>query len=269
MENLKDLFQPTATRVGVLRKSTAVCPEHGEYLSYTVGYRFENGDEKVTEPTSECPQCRAERNLREALRQDEQTRQEFEISSRLAKAKVPPLLEHASFEKFRIYHEDQSFAIEQLKLWVEGTHKNIHLLGPNGTGKTFLMISALREAILHRQGTALYITENHIIRRIRETYSGKKSGWTESQAVEFFGSVDLLAVDEIGRSNMSEDAQRIVMDIYDSRYLNKCRTILAGNINRDKMTDYYGEALMRRLSFSSALVYCDWPSWESWNEKNV
>jgi DNA replication protein DnaC len=139
---------------------------------------------------------------------------------------------------------------------VSGAVTNLFLYGRPGTGKTHLLCASLREAVFAGH-TARFVIEDDLFRMVKETYGGKSS-MSESQVLAYFGDVDYLAIDDMGRSRWTPEESAILMRIINRRYNDRKYTAISTNLTPTAiqttqgttvvgLDGYLGEGVMRRL----------------------
>lgn len=131
-----------------------------------------------------------------------------------------------------------------------------YLHGPNGIGKSYIMIAAINEMIT-QQRSAVYLTTIRLLNKLRESFSDDKI--TNSDYIEYFKNVTLLCLDEFGREKATEYTEQALFDILDHRYQASYNydeiipaklTIMASNIPFDDIHPY----LKSRLSDHTSTV---------------
>lgn len=257
-------FPPaTETTLGFLGWHEFDCPKHGHYRKAEVGYLGSVGNDI----DAECPECRNERLHREMI----DRYNESEWLKRCDAIGIPRRFQDYSLDSFQCGNEEQSSAVKLCKEWVSGAVTNLLVFGPPGTGKTHLLCAALREAVLAKH-TARFVLEDDMFRMVKETYDGKRAAMTESQILAYFGDVDFLAIDDMGRSRWSADESAILMKIVNRRYNNRKSTAISTNLTpRQIMVDgqpvwglaeYLGEAITRRLEPGQRRIMATWSAYD-------
>lgn len=187
----------TETQTGTHR-----CRTHG--IEYPADTRVVAG---IEIQVGGCPECLAEKRRRlSAVRDDEEER------ARLNRAcRIEPGFEAATLESYRAVTPAQKRALRAARRLIQGKIKALLLLGPNGTGKTHLAVSAVRE--MRGQVWSMY----EITTRIRATYTPRATE-TELDVVDRLTRVPLLGIDEIGRTRGSEAEANWLSYVIDKRY---------------------------------------------------
>jgi DNA replication protein DnaC len=160
---------------------------------------------------------------------------------------VAPRFAECSFDSFISDGDAMARTVERCKALASGTVSAVALCGPTERGKTHLMVATLKEAV-RLSHSALYVSEPVIYRQIRETYLGRKDCMTESQVIARYSDVDVLGIDEIGRSAWTEHETRILGEIITNRHNGMSRTIVATNLNPADFTNYFDDAILRKLT---------------------
>lgn len=142
------------------------------------------------------------------------------------------------------------------------TGRSIVLSGGVGTGKTHLLAGIVRH-VCEKGGTALYTTAADLVGRIRATYH-RDASETEQSVLDEFYTVDLLAIDEVGRQLDTTHETVQLFRVLDRRYAERKPVVLASNMDRDALTTHLGAALTDRLREAGGqLLALDWGSQRS------
>jgi DNA replication protein DnaC len=142
---------------------------------------------------------------------------------------------------------------------VVATGQCMVLLGAAGTGKTHLACGIVRH-VIEKGGTARYATVLDAIGTIRATYS-RGAEQSEQEAMEALCSVDVLALDEVGRQTDTGHEREMLFRILDGRYRNLRPTVLVSNLNRDKLSEFLGPAIVDRTREAGGRwLVLDWAS---------
>lgn len=206
------------------------CPEHGFYPTY-YGVNLSESINR-NEIRCKCPRCLADELMNE----------------RLKAAAIPKRFVNRRLENFTVTELWQKGVFEKVQDYVTNLEENlangvcIVMCGKPGTGKTHLAI-AIAHAALMKQKTAIYVTVDDLINRIRDTYN--TGGTRECKAV--YETCDLLIVDEIGVQANTQSELNLFFGIIDSRYRELRPTILLSNFGREKIAQYVGDRVWDRL----------------------
>ena len=126
--------------------------------------------------------------------------------------------------------------------------------GPNGVGKSYILIAAVNEAI-RQQRSAIYTSTTQLLTLLRDATI--ESNTAEIQLLDRMKSVTVLAIDELGRERSTEYAMEKLFQIFDSRYRSAHNfdaqnpaklTILGGNLLVNELESYLQSRLQDRNS---------------------
>ena len=85
-----------------------------------------------------------------------------------------------------------------------------------------------------------------LMRTLKDTWR-KDSETTEQRVIDYYGSLDLLIIDEVG-IQFGSDAERMFMfDIINTRYENIKPTVMISNLNLENIKETLGEQVVDRL----------------------
>lgn len=132
-------------------------------------------------------------------------------------------------------------------------------VGTPGTGKTHLAIGVLRH-VLEKGGTGLYVTVMGMLSRIKNTYH-REAKETEQFVVKQLSSVDLLVIDEVGKTLDTNYESAQFFALLDRRYGHQKPVILVGNLTVEQMRAHLGGAAVDRLREGGGkMLKFDWAS---------
>lgn len=134
--------------------------------------------------------------------------------------------------------------------------------GATGTGKTHLAIGLLKH-ILEKGGTGRYCTVMTMLGRIKASYA-QDSKESEAQAIAAFTGVDMLVVDEVGRALETGYTEAQFFNVLNTRYGELRPVLLVSNLNKQKLSDYLGDAVFDRMREAGGGMHVfDWASQRS------
>ena len=202
-----------------------------------------------------CPECDREYD-EEMKRQDDEMQERARIRF-LEKCNIEPMYHDSTLDNFKAESDEQKKALAYARDMVKEKAGKLVLLGTNGTGKTHLAVGVVRE--LSGRLYSMY----EITTRIRASYvSGAKE--TELDIVDELARVEMLAIDEIGRTKGSEAETNWLSYIIDKRHTRNLPLILISNKHTRKscpsggcekcLENYISEDVMSRLSEDGHLV---------------
>jgi DNA replication protein DnaC len=216
------------------------CETHGRYqinVEAADGVRF---------LTAHCPVC---------FRQ-KQAAKLFE------KSNIPPRFASCSFDNYVVESgAKQEKVLISCKSFADGFEQNhksglcLLLCGNPGTGKNHLA-TAICKQVMQLGYSVLRVKASQFL----DTFWGKKFDERE-QWLNEIAKVDLLFIDEIGRSSETKNSQDAFFRLIDARYEAVLPTIMATNLNREELIEVLGEAAYDRLrQGGSTRLTFDWES---------
>ena len=128
--------------------------------------------------------------------------------------------------------------LSHCKTWAIKPRGFLLLLGAVGNGKTHIGCAIL---IHHCQG--MYITQNDLLNRHRQTYNDHEAPNVLKECIQ----TEMLVLDEVGVSQKGNDLEVILHDIINVRYVNKLPTVLISNLFGQELEDYLGLRISDRI----------------------
>lgn len=152
------------------------------------------------------------------------TRENHRLQKRLSKAKLQQsaCLEDIDYLTTRSLDKSLLATLSQCQ-WA-ASHQNILIVGPCGTGKTFLACALAHKACLLGSTVQHY----RIGRLLSELQLNKGDGQYSKRMAEI-AKIDVLILDDFGLSNLTEEHRRDLLEILDDRH-NKGSTIVTSQI---------------------------------------
>jgi DNA replication protein DnaC len=188
------------------------------------------------------PEEEKQRIIKERRQKEEAEKREALIHSYQSKG-IPPRFYNVTWENWIQDTEDELKAFNTVKN--EAWRTNLFLCGKSGTGKTHLAMCLVKEG-------AVYKKLLQIFRKVKTDFSAEQS------IVDFYGSVKLLILDEIGRQGFTPFEKTLFWDIIDTRWNNLLPTTLITNLDGKEFTAEYGTAILDRLR--PVVVRFNWES---------
>jgi DNA replication protein DnaC len=152
--------------------------------------------------------------------------------------------------------EQNRDAISQAKHFLAGVHPGLYLYGDVGSGKTLLACAILND--LHRKGQRVKFI------RVQELLNKLMPGSdTVDGLFDQVVGVPTLVLDDVGASQSTDFARRMLLSIYEGRQDRSHRTIWTSNLDLDELTEFLGEdkRLPSRIAGTSKLVRLDGPDY--------
>lgn len=220
------------------------CEKHGEYESHNwIGTVW-----------SKCPACTQAEQEAEKQKQaiEERRQRKMRWEAKIRGSGIPERFHTRTLDTYVAETPEQKAALEFAKDYAHNfdqvikTGRSVVFIGNPGTGKTHLACGIALRIMGGQQRTALYITVQKAIRRIKDTWS-KGTNESESQAIEAMTFPDLLIFDEVGVQYGSDFEKNILFDILNERYEKRKPTILMSNLKVEEVMGYLGDRVADRL----------------------
>lgn len=119
--------------------------------------------------------------------------------------------------------------------------KSTFLHGRIGSGKTiqavYMMLNELRNCFIRRHHTlAEFISVPELLLKFKNSYN-KQNGEekTEADLVNYYGSIKVLVLDDIGVERTTDWAFQLLYIIINRRYENMLQTVFTSNINLNEL----------------------------------
>lgn len=170
--------------------------------------------------------------------------------------------------------EDERCKLQKDKLakltnTLQGKGAIVALVGPRGTGKTYIASQFVIDRLWSEHGTprctwSHYTKLTTLVGRLKAFYGdmGTIDGEKLEQYRTFLAKIlELLIIDEI--HEVSEDSKhkdRILTDLLDTRYAAKKDTILISNQSAEEFARTTNPSILSRLNEHGGIISCDWQS---------
>jgi DNA replication protein dnaC len=164
---------------------------------------------------------------------------------------VPERFFKESIDSYRVDDAEKYNALNKARLFIKaikyGSFQTLIFLGNVGTGKTHLACGIIREC------GGLYRLAPVIVEELRRAKSFKSTE-TETDILNKYGRINLLIIDEIGRSVSATDEQYMIYQIINERYNRRKPTVLISNQTKKDFLQHVGIATADRLIESAEVV---------------
>lgn len=247
-----------ADAVKVETKAEA-CEQHGEFESRNIFGKI----------WSKCPKCAADREAvqKAEIEQRERIAKRDAWQREIGAAGIPERFQDRSLQSFKAATDPQRRALAFAEAYADSfddvlkTGRSATFIGMPGTGKTHLACGIGLRVMQRDNRTVLFTTVMRAIRRIKATWS-KRTGESETEAVEALVSPDLLILDEVGIQFGSETEKLMLFDVLNERYEKRRPVLLLSNLTIEEVSSYLGERIFDRLREDGGeVVVFDWESY--------
>lgn len=190
-------------------------------------------------PAKDCKCVKPDED--EIKRQKAERRRKI-VQRRFENAEVPKRFEGKGFDDFD--ESDNPDAYEMCYRYAEhwpnqlDTGNGLFLHGPSSTGKSHLAYSIGKKVIRDKNAQVLIMPTN---RMIRELKPNNPQDEREEREQTLF-SVDLLILDDIGRSRTTDWVTEKLLDVVDERYLEMKPTVFTSNYSLDELAAFESDS---------------------------
>ncbi|WP_169303673.1 ATP-binding protein [Guyparkeria sp. SB14A] len=228
-----------------------VCKRHGMYDAL-----------ETADGWTSCPECAREHEEQKAV-------EDMERNRALAKAEriqhffgtrpLPLRFRNASLANYRPHNDTQKQALDLAQALADRVAVepcgalNLILLGSVGMGKTHLGYALYRNARQARR-SAYLDTVHGLMERFKASYSHRTTE-TPKELLEHLIEVDLLVLDEVGKSAQTDHEGVTLHGIIDRRWANSLPIVILSNTTFETLEDAVGgsPAVSRLLSNGDVL----------------
>jgi DNA replication protein DnaC len=219
------------------------CRIHGRY---PLNMLDERGEERWLQPG--CPVCRKQESAARLL----------------ADSNIPKRFANCTFDNYQAVTAEQQHVLNKCMGYAADFDKHreagacLLLCGKTGTGKNHLA-SAISRQLLDKGYSVLRIKAVQYLDAYWSRSFDDREAWLRDLA-----TVDLLIVDEIGRSSQAKSAQDAFFRLIDARYEAQAPMIITTNLARAELIEVLGDAAYDRLSQGGSVrLTLDWPSYRA------
>lgn len=181
---------------------------------------------------------------------------------------LPALLERENFGSFDPYIYDDEIMIPELKprrmtqygymtevimdsvrSFVDGFDENggnILMMGPPGTGKTFLG-NCIAKALIDRQHTVLYERAGDMINAFSARDFGRTGADSLNARIERIAESELLLIDDLGTEFVNDYSRTRIYEVISGRLSGGLSTIISTNLSLNQLSNVYGERVTSRF----------------------
>ena len=152
---------------------------------------------------------------------------------------------------------------------LQGRGAIVALVGPRGTGKTYIASQFVIDRLWAEHGTprctwSHYTKLTTLVAKLKAFYGD--FGTIEMERLEQYRAfltqtLDLLIIDELHEvADDSRHKDRILSDILDARYSAKKDTLLISNQSAEEFARTTNPSILSRLNEHGGIISCDWQS---------
>ncbi len=155
---------------------------------------------------------------------------------------VPRRYWNDSFETYLPRNEEDKERLQIIKKFseLEKNDEVLLMLGSKGLGKTHLGASIIREC------GGKFISIEELIFKY-EVSNDFKAKINREDLMEYYSTVEMLVVDEIGRSLEQDKENALLNYLLRRRYENMLPTVLISNLSKTELMKKLGDAVVDRL----------------------
>jgi DNA replication protein DnaC len=237
LEKPKD---PSSKASSEFKQEFEQCEAHGEY---PLNVLCKDGHARRL--PQGCPTCLRQKNAMRLL----------------AESNIPKRFADCDFDNYEATTKEQRHVLSRCEKYANEFAKYrddgacLLLCGRVGTGKNHLA-TAISKRLLGDGYSVLRVKASQYLDAYWAKSFDERESWLKSMA-----AVDLLMIDEIGRSSSAKAAQDAFFRIFDARYEAQLPSLIATNLNRDELIEVLGDATYDRLTQGGSIrLTFDWVS---------
>ena len=190
------------------------------------------------------------------------------IQNILSKKGVPPRYINCSLHNFNA-PPGRSSTLNSARIVATSSlsSQGIFLTGPNGTGKTHLAVSILRETLLRYTDSCRFIKIPPLLFEVKQAF---KSNFYDSEdlLIKRFLNYDLLVLDEIGVEKATPWALQTLYLIIDGRSSHLKKTVFTSNLTLQDIEDNLDARFASRIVEMCKIVKVDGEDYRLLSKKN-
>jgi len=183
------------------------------------------------------------------------------IQDILSRKGVPPRYINCSFSNFKVPPGRASALTSARTVATSPLHsQGIFLTGPNGTGKTHLAVSILRQTLLRYTDSCRFIKIPLLLFEVKQAFKSNSYD-SEDLLIKRFLNYDLLVLDEIGVEKATPWALQTLYLIIDGRSTHLKKTVFTSNLTLQDIEDNLDARFASRIVEMCKVVKVDGPDY--------
>ena len=123
---------------------------------------------------------------------------------------------------------------------------NILMIGPPGTGKTFLL-NCMAKAMIDRQRAVIYERADHLFSLMSRENFAREKDEAAQEHIARAGSCETLILDDLGTEFVTEYTRSALFSLISNRLSLGLSTIISSNLSLNQIKQIYGERISSRL----------------------
>lgn len=149
-----------------------------------------------------------------------------------------------------------------LNEFLEKPAGTLYVCGPAGVGKTHLAASLIDYFAPSMPEIRAY-HETEIFGKLRQAISSGSIDYSE--VLKYMIDYELIIIDDIGTSNISDWKCEVMFDLVNIRYNSRRPTVYTSNLSPQELCDAYGVRISSRIFGYPSIVmdFSEYPSWRS------
>lgn len=150
-------------------------------------------------------------------------------------------------------NEAGAIAARWLRDYRAGRRNPLAILGPTGTGKTWIALALARELLLVNTTPVTFITAADLMAALRPSAVPEHQGMELTQ----FTSTPVLIVDDLGAEKISEWTEEQLYRLANARAAHMLPMIITSNNTGPELRNRYGARIIGRLFGGADLIVLD------------
>ncbi len=146
-----------------------------------------------------------------------------------------------------------AIAAKWLRDFREGRRQPLGILGPTGTGKTWVALALARQLLVEDHVPCMFITASDLMAELRPSTVPEHTGLELAQ----FVSTPVLIIDDLGAEKISEWTEEQLYRLANARASHLRPMVITSNLAGPELRKRYGERIIGRLFGGAALIVLD------------